>query len=125
MLNEKNKNFICELEKYLLKYDKIFIFESTDEISTQLLEKFCSFLKYNKFEKKIFIMSTFGYEKPEGFDFIRISDTQYNLICKMYYMYEFSGRMHIINKNYSFGSLFNYIKTGVLTEEEMFEAMLY
>ena len=36
-------------------------------------------------------------------------------LCKLYFMYEFSDRFQILNRNECFGSLMNFLNTDLLT----------
>lgn len=43
----------------------------------------------------------------------------------IYYLYEFSDKIQFIIDNSQYPSLLNYVKTGILTEDEMIQALLY
>lgn len=44
-------------------------------------------------------------------------------IAELYNLYEFSDEILMINSTPLYPSLFNYVKTGILTEEEMIQAL--
>ena len=44
---------------------------------------------------------------------------------KLYYLYEYSDEIIQISSNPIFPSMLNYVKTGILTEEEMMQALTY
>ncbi len=46
-------------------------------------------------------------------------------IMSIYRMYDFSDKISVISEPDQYGSLFNYVKTGILTEKEMVDALLY
>lgn len=46
-------------------------------------------------------------------------------IEKYYYLYEYSDDITVITDNPQYPNMFNYVKTGILTEEEMLQALLY
>ncbi len=46
-------------------------------------------------------------------------------ILNIYRLYDFSDKVTIISENSQYGSLFNYVKNGILTVEEMAEAILF
>lgn len=46
-------------------------------------------------------------------------------IDKYYYLYEYSDDITVITDNPQYPNMFNYVKTGILTEEEMIQALLY
>lgn len=43
----------------------------------------------------------------------------------IYRMYDFSDKVFVISDSVQYGSLFNYVKTGILTKQEMVDALLY
>ena len=46
-------------------------------------------------------------------------------ILNFYRMYDFSDKITVISDSDQFGSLINYVKTGILTKQEMVDALLY
>lgn len=46
-------------------------------------------------------------------------------IEKYYYLYEYSDDITVITDNPQYPNMINYVKTGILTEEEMIQALLY
>lgn len=50
---------------------------------------------------------------------------QLNQFKKYYYLYEYSDKIQLIVDNPQYPSMLNYVKTGLLTEEEMIQALLY
>ncbi len=45
-------------------------------------------------------------------------------IC-IYRMYDFSDKVFVISDSDPYGTMFNYVKTGILTKQEMIDALLY
>lgn len=64
-------------------------------------------------------------EVPKDKQLIYIPQKDMNEVLEMYRMYEFSDKVTVISDTSQYGSLFNYIKTGILTKEEMVDALLY
>ena len=120
-MKEKTK-IILELEEDLKKYNKILLFLPSFE--NRLFQKFCGsdiYLAYEK-ELKIYALKANGVNSG---DTIRvISEQDVKDILEVYYMYEFSNRLHVIGDNQQFGGLLNYLKTGILTEKEFFETII-
>lgn len=48
-----------------------------------------------------------------------------DVMIEIYHMYEFADRIIVISDTRQYGSLFNYVKTGILTKQEMMDALLY
>ena len=53
-----------------------------------------------------------------------ITKEYYNEINKLYRSYEFSDKIQMIVNSKQYGSILNYLSTGILSEEEFFEALL-
>ncbi len=45
-------------------------------------------------------------------------------LLEMRSLYDFSDRVSVVSDSVRYGSLFNYVKTGILTKEEMAEAVI-
>ena len=54
----------------------------------------------------------------------RISPKEMDEVLEVYRMYEFSDKVMLISDSVQHGSLINYVKTGIITKEEMVEALL-
>ena len=54
-----------------------------------------------------------------------ISEMEMSELKRMHYMYDFSDKVIFISDSTQYGTLFNYVKTGILTEQEMVAALLY
>ena len=46
-------------------------------------------------------------------------------VLYFYRMYDFSDKITVISYNHQYSSISNYVKTGILTKQEMVEALLY
>ena len=56
--------------------------------------------------------------------FISISEEAYIELRQLYLIYEFSDKFRMISTDGNYGTLWNYVKTGLLTPEEAVEALL-
>ena len=63
-------------------------------------------------------------EKEKNYGFRRISDREREELEQLYRTYEFSNRFQVVSDHFQWGSLMNYVKTGMVTMEEFFEALL-
>lgn len=55
---------------------------------------------------------------------IIISQEEYRYLKELYYMYEFSDRIYMLEADDRYAGLGNYVSGGILTEEEMLAALL-
>lgn len=53
-----------------------------------------------------------------------LSEEEINTFNKYYYLYEYTDSISVLEDNPLYPCLINYVKTGILTEEEMIEALL-
>lgn len=57
-------------------------------------------------------------------DNIRIlKKTESEELIKLYHLYEFSDKFRLLSNNENYGGIINLLNTGVLTEDEMYEAL--
>lgn len=54
----------------------------------------------------------------------RISEAEQESLRNLYHLYDFSDKFRLLAEEPYYGSVMNYVKTGVLTETEAFEALL-
>ena len=58
-----------------------------------------------------------------GYQYISKKSMEY--LAELYHMYEFSDRFQIVSYSGSYGTLFNYVHTGLLTLNEAIKAFLF
>lgn len=46
-------------------------------------------------------------------------------VLDFYNLYDFSNKISVINESDQYGNMLNYVRSGVLSREEMVEALLY
>lgn len=120
--NLKDGKIIKKIENYIQEYDSVFV------LNTRILKNKTIFQGISKYSGKKILLLTKSQEiddVPKGsIDILRISDKEYCSIEELYYMYEFSDRIHLLTDSTQYGSLDNYILNGMLTEEEAFTALM-
>lgn len=123
MNREYDVQLIENLDQYLKEYDKIVLFSGGRRMNGNLRipaglggqnpedgipAKFCSFIR-----------------SQNRRDILVLPSDKYKALAKLYCTYEFSDRIRMMGGNRQHGSLMNYVSCGLLTEEEMFEAVLW
>lgn len=115
-------DILMELRHCLEKYDCVFLFCN----NTKLFEDFfAKSLLLNEIKRNIKIYSCNKVRYPERISHARIGLKEEKIILEIYQTYEFSDKFHVIDFNEMYGSLFQYMETGVLTVEETINALLY
>lgn len=76
--------------------------------------------------KNILILSTgtISVENDSQVTCRQITMEQQAELLKIYHMYEFSDRFRVVSRDSRFGSIWNYVDTGMLTEQEALEALV-
>ena len=94
----KKQELIQNLQKELASFDSI-VFVLCDEVEI----------------KKFF---------PVRMNKISLDEEDYTELRQLYLTYEFSDKFRMISMDGNYGTIWNYVKTGLLTPEEAVEALL-
>lgn len=116
----KKQELIKDLQNKILYYDKIlFIFDKIQEIVG-------SFNKcQGKLSKKIFLLSKNAINSNlAGTNCIQIEEKDSEILRHLYHTYEFSNKFTMFSTDNNFGTIWNYVKTGILTSKEVLSALL-
>jgi len=121
-ITEMKANIIFKLEQDLKKFHKVLLF--LPDCDASFVRNFCIADSFMKAENiRIYMPEAFYDSEKENVRLI--SRLEIEEILNMYHMYEFSNRLQIIGKSEQYGGLLNYFKTGILTEDEVFKAILF
>lgn len=112
-----------KLEQLTLQFDKIFFFP-------YILDD--RFLKWmlnsgNMNHKKYFMILGEDYTLEDDLPFVkRISRTDAEELIRLYHTYEFADNFFMIaaDEDSSAANIFNFVRTGMLTYEEAWQALL-
>lgn len=125
MEEDSKEHVIDTLELDLNFYDKIFLFDTADQIVFECMSHFCDSEQMKETSKKVLVMGVGEIKKSAKDCYRSVTKQQFEDLLEIYDMYEFSNKFQFICKKGQYGSMFNYVKTGLLTFGEMFEAMLH
>ena len=107
--------FIRKVEDIQYEYENVLIVHDP-----QLL---CHISGKQMVQGKVLMVST-EYAKGLSCDQLVVSRETYTKLLQLYLTYEFSDKFRIISMDGNYGTLWNYVKTGILTHEEAVEALL-
>ena len=111
------------LDDIIKRYDKVFLIR--DSVNSSLIEDFLSYAQTHHHNKSILLLSSKSDScEYYGITVMRISVEIETEIQKLYKMYDFSDGFSIVEENSLFGSLFNYVRTGTITMNDVFKALL-
>ena len=112
------------LEHYLKKYDLTILIDAED--SNKLADLICNSKAMAGTSKRVVIISKAGYPtKPGNHIYVTVSEKEMKSYLEIYRSYESSDKLVLLSdRNANYGSMFNYVNAGILTTEEMVEAVL-
>ena len=117
---------VLKMEEYIEEYDKIILLKENKISNIQLSQAFCCSNILKKIDKKVLLLSVSVLEEPKAESVVvkQITENECQNIMKLYSIYDFSDRFLILSTDNSYGDLFNFAKTGLITMEEAFQAFL-
>ena len=132
-VNVTKSEIICQVENLINAGTKIIIYDRCDHDDWELLRLLCE--KLSKREPDGHDIELWCREEeralndlPAGntYTFLRkVPSEQMNEVLNLYRLYDFSDKVTVITESEQYGSLFNYVKTGLLTVQEMVDALLF
>lgn len=119
---DSKKETIEKLRSYIREYDNVFVLG--DGIWAG--EKFFGLISCQDTKRVLLLVTELKTSMMQkcSIEIRKISFEEYSNIEELYYMYEFSDRIHLLVDNDQYGSLRNYISGGLMTEEETVAALL-
>lgn len=108
------------LEKVVKNFDKILLI--ADECEMELTQ--ADIDKIDLADKKILILSIRQMELSGNISVERISGELCAQLRSFYHMYEFADNFVLLNNSQLHATIFNLVRTGVLTSEEAWQALL-
>lgn len=111
------------MEKALEEYDRIVLIDRSlgDQ---QLLDAFSDGESFKGADRKTLILWERADRKAGSIEWRHVAEEEAEGILRLYHLYEFSNRIAIVARGQAFGSLLDYVATGLLTREEMAAAIL-
>ena len=101
---------IIELERTVDEYDLILIIDDSDAIKSKIIEeRLRKSVAFKDSKKKVMILTS----------------NECKEMLSVFYTYEFSDKVKVISRNKQFGGLFNLVEADLMTDEEMFQAIMF
>ncbi|MCI8959116.1 MAG: hypothetical protein HFG62_08355 [Lachnospiraceae bacterium] len=129
ILMEGQETVIKNLEQYLEQYDVLFLFNDTRSEMKELSGTFLKSQALKNTEKNVLVLTVEENIQPppeqQHCRTLRITKEDHEVLYRLYRMYEFSDRLRVMETEGQYGGLENYVRLGILTREEMFEALLH
>lgn len=139
---KKIENWIwkmTEIKEYistlLQKFDLVLLVMNGSGIAENLTENFLDSEALRNAEKTVLVLSDRNISN-QNISYKNISDTntrhQYcrldtaelEAVRSIYFLYDFSDHFRILSDNRQYGGLLDYVKTGIMTMEDVFQTIL-
>lgn len=102
-MSDNEKKMINRFKYYIDNYERIYICRSKSTEAEKLKQRLRS-------DKTSIV--------------VELESGEINDFLKLYYMYEFSDHILWVDRSAMYGSLQNYVDTGVITEEEFYDSLI-
>lgn len=118
-----------KLKRYLKEYNKIVIFDCDNLKDKEILDRFLLYVSKSGIFKSILIIAAECSNSEIinldcKIDIIIFSQQELEAFFEVYNMYEFSDKFTLVTNKCQYPSLLNYMSTGLLTENEFFQALM-
>lgn len=114
-----------DLRKYITQYDKIVWIEDSNHRLSELVRDFCNSKAVRTYTNRLLILSIELLEVSNAnVDYRMLRLEEQEMLRTYYKMYEFSDCLIHLSSNDLYGGLCNYVDTGWLSQEEVFEVIL-
>lgn len=114
-----------KIDKLLQKFDRVLVIINGNGIAENLTENFLQSEALQKTSKKMFILSDQSISDTMAHhQYAQLDAEEVDAIRRIYFTYDFSDHFYILSDSPQYGGLLNYVKTGIMTMEEVFETIL-
>ncbi len=121
--NDQEIGMLAVLEQDLEQRDFVILIDK--KYSEYLTELLCTSTALKKTKKQLSILSTTEFPGQMGKHLYRkISEEEMDLLLQLYRTYEVSDRILLFSVDPNYGSMWNYVKSGIASQEEILQAML-
>ena len=121
-LNGIEPEIVTDLRMYL-EYEDMVILIDIDG-ANPLTEMLCRSEALLNTDKQVVVIGTVNYPSKPGKHIYRtISEREMRVLLHIYRSYESSDKLFLLSDSRNYGSAWNYVSNGMITEQEMFEAM--
>ena len=92
-----------------------------------LTRNFCCSAPMKETSKKVLILSAsddFHPNDTDHYEYWKLTAEEQERVLELYEMYDFSDRFYVLSNDSQHGVLLNYVKTGIMMQEDVFQALL-
>ncbi len=115
-------NIISILQQITEQYNRFFLVVDKYFLSDDFMEQLSNKIIVKKEKYEGIILA--DYIKDSGKQIFNITEENIEEIRQIYYMYEFTDKLLMISRKYvNYGSLYNFVKAGLLDMDEYLKAI--
>lgn len=120
------RELVEKIDAALKQFDLILLLIDGVGAAENLTVDFCCSEALMQTPRKVLILSQMErfHQKHWNGEYRQISNKEQQELCSLYWMYEFSDHFQVLADCPQFGGMLNYVKTGMLTKEEIFWSVL-
>lgn len=121
-----DERILTQLQEDLKKHGRILLLSSSLKTVDLFQEKLAAYLKNgNQCDPHLLLLAWEGFPLPESGIAVRmISKQEENMLTALYRMYDFSDRFSVWSDDGQYGTILNYVRSGLITWDEVFCTML-
>lgn len=113
-----NRKKTIDLIESVLKNQRIIVYNLNDGLLLQLV------LSRKTFDQDYVIWTNLNIVFDKSLVVV-LNDEGMDIVMEYHYLYDFSDKVVFMTETSCYGDLFNYVASGILTKQEMVDALLY
>lgn len=133
----EEREIIRRLESDIRQYDQIFLVTGEEVLLREIVSSLCCLRESGDSDRRRLVLIPSDTGPEDIWDLLsedktdsrvswrRVSRGEAQTLCRLYDSYEFSDRFHILSREEQYGGLLNFVDTGILSAEELLEALLH
>ncbi len=116
---------IDDINHFLQKFDLVLLIMNGSGAAENLAENFLDSEALQKEAKKVLVLSdqNISYANARH-QYRQLNKEEIDAIQNIYLMYDFSNHFRVLSDSRQYGSLLDYVRTGFLTIEDVFQVVL-
>lgn len=113
------------INNFMQEFDFVLLIINDNGAAINLTENFLASETLQKEAKKILVLSdqNVPYANTHH-QYYQLNAEELDAIRRIYFMYDFSDHFRILSDSQQYGGLLDYVKTGIMTMEEVFQTVL-
>lgn len=114
-----------DINNFLQKFDLVLLIMNGSGAAENLAKNFLESDALQKTEKRVLVLSdqNISYRNTQH-QYSRLNTEDLDALRNIYLMYDFSDHFRVLSDSPQYGGLLDFVKTGILTMEDIFHTVL-